>query len=161
MAENTEKIEKSVNGDDLLLIVNGKAVGHCTSHTINITAETKEHAFKPKASAPKSSSKFKNKTIVSLACSISFEGLVFYNESEMSAAELARIIMEGKSVGVKSYVRGNQVEGTADKPWLTGNFVATNFTKTAPAKDDTTYSGQFENDGAFDCADNNFLNDAA
>ncbi len=154
-----EKLEKSVNGDDLLLFIRGKAVGHCSTHTITISGETKEHAFKPKASAPKSSSKFKNKTIVSLSCSVSFEGLVFYNESEMSAAELASIIMAGESVEIKSYARGNQAEGAGDKPWLVGKFVATNFTKTAPAKDDATYSGQFENDGAFECAESNFLDE--
>ena len=43
------------NGSDMLLYVNGKAVGSCTTHTTTFNSETKERAVKPVASAPLSS----------------------------------------------------------------------------------------------------------
>lgn len=42
-----------INGSDLLLKVGGKAVGHCTSHTLTFNSETKDRAVKPVASAPR------------------------------------------------------------------------------------------------------------
>ncbi len=39
-----------VNGSDMLLYINGKAIGHCSSHTTTFNAETKERAVKPVAS---------------------------------------------------------------------------------------------------------------
>ena len=38
-----------VNGSDILLSVGGKAVGHCTTHTITFNSETKDRAVKPAA----------------------------------------------------------------------------------------------------------------
>ena len=38
-----------VNGSDLLLYINGKAVGHCTTHTTTFTSDTKERSVKPVA----------------------------------------------------------------------------------------------------------------
>lgn len=42
-----------INGSDLLLKVAGKAVGHCSSHTLTFNSETKDRAVKPVASAAK------------------------------------------------------------------------------------------------------------
>lgn len=39
-----------VNGSDLLLFVGGKAIGHCTSHTLTFNSETKDRSVKPVAS---------------------------------------------------------------------------------------------------------------
>ena len=46
-----------VNGSDMLLYINGKAIGHCSSHTTTFNAETKERAVKPVASLPKQQGK--------------------------------------------------------------------------------------------------------
>ena len=35
------------NGSDMLLYVDGKAIGSCTSHTTTFNSETKERAVKP------------------------------------------------------------------------------------------------------------------
>ena len=69
------------NGSDLLLYVDGKAVGSCTSHTATFNSETKERAVKPVASAALSSGKWKKKGVVGLSYSISAEGLRFYDET--------------------------------------------------------------------------------
>ena len=71
-----------INGSDLLLMVGGKAVGHCTSHTLTFNSETKDRAVKPAASEAKSSGLWKNKGVTSLSISISAEGLRFYDETE-------------------------------------------------------------------------------
>ena len=51
MAKSQTVKKGYVNGSDLLLYINGKAVGHCTSHTATFNSETKERAVKPVASA--------------------------------------------------------------------------------------------------------------
>ena len=38
-----------INGSDILLSVGGKAIGHCTTHTITFNSETKDRAVKPAA----------------------------------------------------------------------------------------------------------------
>ena len=39
-----------INGSDLLVKVGEKSIGHCTSHTVSYSAETKDRAVKPSAS---------------------------------------------------------------------------------------------------------------
>ena len=51
-----------LNGNDLLLYVGGKAVGHCVSYSVDYKSETKNRAVKPIASAPPGSGKFKETT---------------------------------------------------------------------------------------------------
>lgn len=35
-----------VNGSDMLLLIGEKAIGHCTTHNVSISAETKDRAVK-------------------------------------------------------------------------------------------------------------------
>lgn len=77
-----------INGSDLLLKVGGKAVGHCTSHTLTFNSETKDRAVKPEASAAKSSGLWKGKGVTGLSISISAEGLRFYDETEKDTSRL-------------------------------------------------------------------------
>lgn len=42
-----------INGSDILLKVDGKAVGHCSTHTLTFNSETKDRAVKPVATAPR------------------------------------------------------------------------------------------------------------
>ncbi len=150
--------EKSVNGSDLIAFIDGKAAGHSSTHTLTISAETKEHVFKPAASVPQSNaSLFKNKTVTGVNVQVSTEGLVFYGETEESPAALAEIALSGEPVALKLYHRGNDGTGNTDKPWISGQFVCTNFVNTAPAGDDATYSAQFENTGPITSNDENFL----
>ena len=130
------------NGSDMLLYVGGKAVGHCTSHTVTINSETKERAIKPVASAGMSAGLWKEKGVTSMSVSISAEGLVFYNETENGYKACLAMIAAGKSVEVKCMERGDSTE-----PYLTGKFVVASLERTDPAQDDATYSISLENDG--------------
>ena len=59
------------NGSDMLLYVDGKAVGHCTSHSTTLTTETKDRAVKPVATAEISAGLWKGKGVTGLSVSIS------------------------------------------------------------------------------------------
>lgn len=138
MADNTGYI----NGSDLLLKVGGKAVGHCTSHTLTFNSETKDRAVKPDASAAKSSALWKGKGVTGLSISISAEGLRFYGETENGHEQIAPLWGKGESVEVEAFKRGG------DKtPYVKGNFVIASLEETSPAQDDATYSVSLENDG--------------
>ena len=138
MADNTGYI----NGSDLLLKVGGKAVGHCTSHTLTFNSETKDRAVKPVASATKSSGLWKGKGVTGLSISISAEGLRFYDETENGHEQMASLWGKNASVEVEAFKRGG------DKtPYVKGNFVIASLEETSPAQDDATYSVSLENDG--------------
>lgn len=131
-----------INGSDLLLSVGGKAIGHCTSHTLTFNSETKERAVKPLASKAKSAGLWKEKGITSLSISISGEGLRFDGETENGYTELAALWAKGESVEVKGFERGSDTD-----PYLVGNFVIASIEESSPAQDDATYSISLENDG--------------
>ena len=130
------------NGSDMLLYVNGKAVGHCTTHTTTITSETKDRAVKPVASKSISAGLWKNKGVVGLSVSISAEGLVFYQETESGYKSCLSLIGKGQSVEVKCMEREK-----AEEPYLSGKFVIASLERTDAAQDDATYSISLENDG--------------
>ena len=131
-----------VNGSDLLLSIGGKAVGHCTSHTLTFNSETKDRSVKLAASAGYVSGLWKGKGVTGLSISISAEGLRFYGETENGYSEIASKWGTGQSVEVKAFER----EGDAD-PYVVGNFVITSLEETSPAQDDATYTVNLENDG--------------
>lgn len=131
-----------VNGSNLLLSVGGKAVGHCTSHTLTFNSETKDRAVKPAASNGYSAGLWKAKGVTGLSISISAEGLRFYGETESGFTEIAAKWGVGSSVEVLAYER----EGDAT-PYVKGNFVIASIEETSPAQDDATYSISLESDG--------------
>lgn len=131
-----------INGSDLLLKVGGKAVGHCTTHTLTFNSETKERAVKPLASEPKSAGLWKGKGVTSLSISISAEGLRFYDETENGFDEISALWGTGASVEVEAFEREDD-----SNPYVKGNFVIASIEETSPAQDDTTYSITLENDG--------------
>jgi predicted secreted protein len=129
------------NGSDMLLYINGKAVGSCTSHTVTFNSETKERAVKPVASEAEGSGLWKKKGVVGLSYSISADGLVFYNETEFGYKSLFAAWKAGESVTVKC------MERVSEKPYLEGKCVIASLDRTDPAQDDSTYSISLENDG--------------
>ena len=130
------------NGSDLLLTVGGKAIGHCSSHTLTMSSETKERAVKPVSTAAKSAGLWKEQGVTGLKISVSFEGLRFYDETEGGFTEISALWGAGQSVEVTAYERGNET-----KPYLKGNFVISSIEETSPAQDGATYSGSLDNDG--------------
>lgn len=131
-----------INGSDLLLNVGGKAIGHCTTHTITFNSETKDRAVKPAASQSYSAGLWKGKGVTGLSISISAEGLRYYGESENGYAELSALWGAGASIQVKAFQR----EGD-ESPYVVGNFIIASLEETSPAQDDATYSITLESDG--------------
>lgn len=131
-----------VDGSDLLLFVDGSAIGHCTTHTTTFNSETKDRAVKPVASASLTSGLWKAKGVTGLSISISAEGLSFYDETESGFASLLSLWKTGESVTVKCLERESD-----SSPYLVGSFVITSLEQTAPAQDDVTYTINLENDG--------------
>lgn len=144
------------NGSDLLLYVDGKAVGSCTSHTTTFNSETKERAVKPTADKQITSGLWKKKGVVGLSYSISAEGLRFYDETECGFKELFKLWKAGKSVQVKCMEREE-----SEKPYLSGLCVITSLEESAPAQDDATYSLSLDNDGEPDVLDDEAITENA
>lgn len=131
-----------INGSDLLLSVGGKAVGHCTSHSITFNSETKDRGVKPPSSATYSSGLWKGKGVTGLSIGVQCDGLRFYGEQENGFTEIAAKWGTGQSVEVKAFHR----EGD-ESPYLKGKFIITNIEETNPAQDDATYKVSLESDG--------------
>ena len=131
-----------INGSDLLLSVGGKAIGHCTSHTLTFNSETKDCAVKPVASAGYSSGLWKSKGVTGLSISIKADGLRYYGEAENGYAELSALWGAGAPVSVKAFER----EGDST-PYVQGSFVIASVEETSPAQDDATYTISLENNG--------------
>ena len=131
-----------INGSDLLLKVGGKAIGHCTTHTITFNSETKDRSVKPVASKNKSAGLWKGKGVTGLSISISAEGLRFYGESESGYNEISPKWGQGASVEVEAFEREKDTT-----PYVKGNFVISTLEESSPAQDDATYSIKLENDG--------------
>ncbi len=131
-----------INGSDLLLSIGGKAVGHCTTHTLTFNSETKDRAVKPAASQGYTAGLWKGKGVTGLSISVSAEGLRFYGETENGYEQLSALWGAGQSVEVKAFER----EGDAT-PYLQGKFIIDSIEETTPAQDDATYSIQLSSDG--------------
>lgn len=146
------------NGSDVLLYVqigeeNGtptmRAIGHCTSHTLTYSAQTKDRTVKPVATAPLSSSLWNETTVTNLSLSLSAEGLVFYNEAACGYNKLIDLWKAAQPIRLKCAERNEEGNTEINPPtwYLDGMFVITDITETAPAGDDTTYSVSFKNSG--------------
>lgn len=131
-----------INGSDILLKIGGKAIGHCTSHTLTFNSTTKERAVKPVASASASAGKWKNKGVTGLSISISADGLRFGSETENGFDEIAPLWGAGQSVEVLAFLRGGDAN-----PYVQGNFIIDSLEESSPAEDDSTYKVSLSNDG--------------
>lgn len=135
-------MDNYINGSDLLLKIDGKAVGHCSSHTITFNSETKDRQVKPEADKPKSAGMWKQKGVTGLSISISAEGLRCYKETENGFDEIAPSWGKGQSVEVEAFHREED-----ETPYVKGKFIIASMEESAPAQDDSTYSISLENDG--------------
>lgn len=123
-------------------MVGGKAIGHCTTHTLTFQSTTKERAVKPAASASSSTGLWKGKGVTGLSISISADGLRFGSETENGFKEVAPLWGAGSSVVVKAFERGGDAT-----PYVEGNFIIDSLEETSPAEDDATYKISLSNDG--------------
>lgn len=132
-----------VNGSDMLLSIGGKCVGHCTSHKMAYSSDTKEHAFKAPEDESSAIALFKESTVTGLSIQIDFEGLAHNEETENSAGMLRMAWRAAQPIEVKCFRRGQK-----SAPYLVGYFIIASFNEDYPAQDDTTFSGQLKNCGA-------------
>ena len=133
-----------INGSDLLVKVDGVAVGHCTTHTATFSTETKETAVKPTAAtAAGAGSLYKGKRVSGLSVQVKADGLVFSGETEAGFKDVLSAWKSGEPVELVLIKREND-----DNPYCSGNFIISSLENTAPAGEDATYSATFDNDGA-------------
>lgn len=144
------------NGSDMLVLIGGKAIGHCTTHTTTCTSETKERAVKPAAAKGISAGLWKGKGVVGLSVSVSAEGLGFYDETEAGYKALFAAWKAAKPVELQCLEREN-----SDKPYLKGSFIIASLERTDPAQDDSTYSISLENDGEPETLDESAITENA
>lgn len=138
-------LKEYINGSDLLLGLGDgkKSVAKCTDHETQFNTDTKERAVKPIATKTTEQSLFKEKGITGKSVSITANGLRFgQGDTEFGFKDLLAAYNTGKSIPVIAFERGD-----SEKPYMSGNFVITSITESAPAQDDATYSVTLENDG--------------
>lgn len=140
----------------MLMYMNGKAAGHCEKHDTEMSSETKDHAVKPKASAPMSSGLWKSKSVTGLSISISANGFVFYNEDESGYKLFLAAWKTGKPVTIKCMERGDSTT-----PYLEGSFIITSLKRSDPGQDDSTWDITLENDGEPTTLDESALTEGA
>ena len=132
-----------IHGSNLLIFVGGKAIGHCSSCSINHNTESKERAVKPPASqAAGNTGKWTEKSITKLSESLSAEGFCFYDEAECGYSDLVKLWQAAQPVQVKYSHRGEEAT-----KYRSGNFVITSIEQTRPADDDASYSVSLESSG--------------
>lgn len=143
---------KQIPGGNILLKVGDNVVGHCSSHTVNTNAETRELAFKrPATDTNVNDPMFKDKEVSTLACSISADGVCYVGETEGGYNAFMGALMKGEPMTVESFMRGNDTAA-----FLTGSFIVTSCQLTAGQGEGAKYSIQLENTGAFTFAGTNF-----
>ena len=135
-------VKKYANGSNILLNVGGKAIGHCTNHTISLTTETKDRAIKPVATADEEVGLWKETGITGLSLSIQADGLVYIGEEENGYAALLALAAKAEPVEIESFYRSN-----SENPFVKGSFVITSVELSTPAEDDSTYTIQLQNNG--------------
>ena len=130
-------------GSDLLVFVDGKAIGHSSTCTITYGTESKERAVKPPASDTSVNvGKWTEKNVSKLTVQIQAEGFSFYDEAESGFEELRALWRAAQPVLCKYAHRGEEAT-----KYESGKFVISNLSETAPAGDDATYSITLENSG--------------
>lgn len=143
MPTPTTNLSGYKNGSDLIIFIGTKAVGHCTSHTVSFSTETKDVAVKPAASvAAGNAGLFKSKRVTGLGVQIKADGLGYYNEAESGLADVISSWKVGQHVTVKASAREHDAN-----PYLTGNFIISSIEQNDPAGEDETYSITLDNDG--------------
>ena len=123
-----------LNGTALLVYVDGVAVAHATSHTLNVNAEMID-------ATTKSSAGWKDVLPGLRDWSIDCEGLVAWDATE-GVSEAFADITARTQVTVKF-----AMEVTGDKRYTGSAYVST-FNMSAPLEDVITYSLSFAGDGA-------------
>lgn len=130
-----------INGSDILLKVGGRYVGHCTSHTVTFSSETKDRAVKAVGTAAISEALWTDKGVVGLSVSVKADGLRNYNETEGGFKTLLAAYVAAQPVEVEC------MERESTKPYLKGLFIIDSLEESNGAKEDATYTISLSNTG--------------
>lgn len=131
-----------VNGSDVLLNIDGKAVAKCTSHKINHSTETKDRKVKAPAAAAMENGLWGEKGVTGLGVTLDAEGLTYYGETDAGYKALRKAWKTGQPVECVGYERED-----SENSDMKGMFVITSLDATYPAQDDVPFSVSLENAG--------------
>lgn len=144
-----------IKGGDLMLFVNGKSIGFATSHTLSISAETKETTSKD------SGGKWQSSEAGILSWNCSSENLCADKAEGVGYDELFEMMIARKPITGVFALEGsspNLAEGKLDKVktggWtaksgdgFTGEMLITNLEKTAQNGENATFKVDFQGVG--------------
>lgn len=145
-----------IKGGDLMLFVGGKSIGFATSHTISISADTKETSSKD------SGGKWQTSEVGILSWTASSENLCADTAEGVSYDDLFEMMIARKPVEGIFALEGNSTnlaEGKLDavktggwtpkaKDGYKGNMIITSLEKNAPNGENATFTVQFTGVGA-------------
>ena len=140
-----------IKGGDLMLFVNGKSIGFATSHSLSISADTKETTSKD------SGGKWQSSEVGILSWTASSENLCADKAEGVGYDELFDMMIARKPITGVFALEGNSTdlaEGKLDKVktggWTpkasdgyTGHMVITSLEKNAPNGENATFTAQF------------------
>lgn len=126
---DTEK--KVIQGEDIVITVDGKTTLHATSHTLKVDLELKELRTKD--------TNGKEKTPGDISWSADGDGLVVVDSSITGANSSEDVLAMVLSKKLVEVVLKAKVTGSLTKTY-TGNAYVTSFSLSTPAGDNATYS---------------------
>lgn len=142
----TTTTAKSVlDGTDLILSIDGNALGYSTGCKVSTSVETGERVTK-EASA----GKWKEKYVKSFSESISAEGCVLYDGDDTTPTydQLKALMIAGEPITVSYALRDGDSRTGKKASGYTGNYIITSLELDGQAGDDAKYSLSLENSGA-------------
>lgn len=145
-----------IKGSDLMLFVGGKSIGFATSHTLSISADTKETSSKD------SGGKWQTSEVGVLSWTASSENLCADKAEGVGYDELFAMMIARKSVTGVFALEGNSTDLAENKldavktgGWTpkakdgyTGQMLITSLEKNAPNGENATFTVQFTGVGA-------------
>jgi predicted secreted protein len=148
MAENENNNNTSepeiLEGNDLILGINGTALGHSDNCKVSTSVETKTRQTKEATNGL-----FKEKYVSSISETITADGLVAKDpDSERPTyAELKALQLAGKPIEAQYSVRDGQTRNFKTAAGYKGMYVITSLEITGQSGEDAKYSVTLENSG--------------
>ena len=122
------------NGTDLILLVEGTAIAHCTNHTLNAS-------MAPRTSSDKDSAGWESNNPGVRSWSVDFSGLYYY-DAAYGTSDLFGLYTAETQVSLR-FTNST----TADK-YFHGEAYITSLSIGSPSEGDVSFSGSFIGDGA-------------
>ena len=133
-----------LDGTDLILSVDGKALGFSTGCKISTTVETGERITKEAKGG-----KFKDKYVKSISEEITADGMTLTDggEEKPTYDDLKAMQLQGKPIDAQYSVRDGDKRTGKEASGYKGKYLITSLELDGPAGDDSKYSVKLENSG--------------